>query len=138
MSHRFPRAPFSGYARASRVSMEGGLGLATSVVTGWWLGAVILPRAEDFVLAFCDMVVVYKYGDYETCSSLHLSDPCPCSAGFRRPSTALSGETNAALPRPSDHYRERLALNTTEQRAKITGVACGAALAVNDVSLANV
>jgi hypothetical protein len=84
------------------------------------------------------MVVAYKYGTYETCSNLHLSYPRACSAGFRRPSTALSGETHAALPRPSDHYRERLALKTTEQRAKITGVACGAALAVNDVSLANV
>jgi hypothetical protein len=69
-------------------------------------GAVILLRAEDFVPAFCDMVVVYKYGSYETCSSLYLSYPRACSAGFRRPSTALSGETHAALPRPSDHYRE--------------------------------
>jgi len=34
--------------------------------------------------------------------------------------------------------REGLALNTTEQPAKITGVACGTTLAVNDVSLANV
>jgi hypothetical protein len=101
-------------------------------------GAVILVRAEDFVLAFCDIVIAYRYGNYETCSSLHLSYPCPGSAGLRRPSTALSGETNAALPRRSDHYRERLALKTTEQRAKITGVTCGATLAVNDVSLANV
>ena len=73
-----------------------------------------LLKAEDFVLAFYDMSIVYKYGSYETCSSLHLSYPCPCSAGFRRPSTDLSGETNAARPRPSDHYREQLTLNTTE------------------------
>jgi hypothetical protein len=80
-----------------------------------------LLKAEDFVLAFYDMIIVYKYGSYETCSSLHLSYPCACSAGFRRPSTALSGETNAARPRPSDHYREQLTLNTTEERAKIAG-----------------
>jgi hypothetical protein len=85
-----------------------------------------LLKAEDFVLAFYDMIIVHKYGSYETCSSLHLSYPCACSAGFRRPSTALSGETNAARPRPSDHYREQLTLNTTEERAEITGIACGA------------
>jgi hypothetical protein len=85
-----------------------------------------LLKAEDFVLAFYDMIIVHKYGSYETCSSLHLSYPCACSAGFRRPSTDLSGETNAARPRPSDHYREQLTLNTTEERAKMTGVACGA------------
>jgi hypothetical protein len=85
-------------------------------------GALIPLRAEDFVLAFSGMVVAYSCGNYEACSSLHLSYPRACSAGFRRPSTALSGETNAALQRPSDHYRERLALNITEQRAKITGV----------------
>ena len=73
-----------------------------------------LLKAEDFVLASYDMIIVYKYGSYETCSSLHLSYLCACSAGFRRPSTALSGETNAARPRPSDHYREQLTLNTTE------------------------
>ena len=59
--------------------------------------AVILLRAEDFMLAFSDMVVAYTCGNYETCSNLRLSYPCAGSAGFRRPSTALSGETNAAL-----------------------------------------
>src|SRR6267143_5407793 len=61
----------------------------------------------DFVLAFYGMVNVYKYGNYETCCGLQLSYRCAGSAGFRRPSTALSGETNAALPRRSDRHQGR-------------------------------
>jgi hypothetical protein len=85
-------------------------------------GGLIPPGAEDFMLAFAGTISAYNCGNYETCTSLHLSYPRTCCAGFRRPSTALSGETNAALQRPRDHYRERLALNITEQRAKITAL----------------
>ena len=85
-------------------------------------GALIPHRAEDFMLAFSGTISAYNCDNYETCSVLHLSYPRACCAGFRRPSTALSGETYPALQRPRDHYWERLALNITEQRAKITGV----------------
>ena len=74
------------------------------------------------MLAFSGTFSAYKCGNYETCSILHLSYRRACCAGFRRRSTALSGETYPALQRPRDHYREQLALNITEQRAKITGV----------------
>ena len=92
---------------------------------GWRLGRRFCLRQKILFLSFVTRLLQYKYGNYETCSSFHISYPCACSARFRRPSTALSGETNAALPRPSDHYRQRLPPNTTEQRAKITAVTRG-------------
>ena len=88
-------------------------------VTGWRLRRRLCLRGKILYLS----LLHHKYGNAETYNSYYIYYPCARSARFRRPSAALSGETNTALPRPSDHYRERLALKTTEQRAKITDVA---------------